>query len=111
MILGIHHFKVNLSDQEKFCDILASLPERASSTKGCLLYALYMEADESESFVLIEQWESRKDLTRFVESEEYKRVLFAMDLCKEMPRVQFFKVHLEGGMETLEKILKPELLE
>ena len=56
-------------------------------------HALYMKANESESFVLMEQWKSRKDLSRFVESDEYKQVLFAMDLCKEMPQIQFFKVN------------------
>ena len=110
MILGIHHFKVNLSDQKEFRDILVSFPERASSKKGCLLYALYQEANESESFVLLEQWKSRKDLSNFVRSDEYKRVLFAMDLCNKMPQIQFFKAHLEGGMETLEEILQSEFL-
>lgn len=111
MILGIQHFKVNHADQEKFRDIFSSVPERACSQKGCLMYFLYQETNKSESFVLLEQWKSLKDLSRFVRSDEYRRVLFAMDLCKEMPQIQFFKAHLEGGMEILEKIRKLTLTE
>ena len=111
MVLGIQHFKVNIENHEKFLDVLANLPERAISTKGCLFYALYQEPRDSESFILLEKWESRKDLSRFVKSDDYRRVFFAIDLCREMPQIQFFKAHLEGGIKTLEKLLRTELLE
>jgi len=34
-----------------------------------------------------------------------------MDLCKKMPQIRFFEVHLEGGIEMLNKILRSRLLE
>ena len=109
MILGIHHLKVHLSDQEVFLDALASLPQRIRSEKGCLLYALYQEIDDPDTFVIIEQWQSSNDFSRFVLSDEYRRVLAAMDLCKKMPQIRFFEPHLEKGMETLNKIFQSRL--
>jgi len=109
VILGIHHFKVHLSDQEVFLDALASLPQRIRSEKGCILYALSQETNDPESFIILEQWQSSDDFSRFVLSDEYRRVFAAMDLCKKMPQIRFFEVHLEKGMETLNKIFQSRL--
>ena len=74
------------------------------------MYALSQETNDPKSFIILEQWQSSDDFSRFVLSDEYRRVFAAMDLCKKMP-IRFFEVHLEGGMEMLNKILQSRLLE
>jgi quinol monooxygenase YgiN len=53
---------------------------------------------------LIEEWESREALDRHVRSNDYRKILAAMDLASEPPEVQFCSVLKESGMELIEEI-------
>ena len=51
-----------------------------------------------------EMWDSEKAFRRHIRSEEFHRVLAAMDLCDEEPRVMIGSLTGNSGIEFLRKL-------
>ena len=71
---------------------------------GCLSCRLYQDVENTNTLVLVEEWNSREAADRRVRSDDYRKVLAAMDLANKPPEVQFCSVASVAGMERIEEL-------
>lgn len=68
---------------------ITSLLEQIRNHDGCRAYRFYGEATTEDSFMLIGEWETRKDWERHVRSEHYAVLLGSLELLSAEKRPNF----------------------
>jgi quinol monooxygenase YgiN len=85
--------------------ILTSLTALIGWTRvepGCRGCHLLADLEEAQAIVLWEEWDSQDDLDRHLRSEDYRRVLAAIELSPEAPIICFDSVETRRGFEVVE---------
>lgn len=88
-------------------EILKTLRSAIGPTRvlpGCVRCRLYQDVENPNLLTLIEEWESREALESHVRSNDYRKILAAMDLASEPPEVQICSILTASGMELIEEI-------
>ena len=84
--------------------MLLSVRGSIQAKRGCRACEVGMEASEPELVHYREEWESEDVFHQHVQSEEFLRVLIALDLCCEEPRIVVGNLSGHSGMEYLRKL-------
>jgi quinol monooxygenase YgiN len=71
----------------------------------CLHCELFGSTQNDDKLVLLEKWESQETLNQHIKSEEFRKVLAAMDTACEPPEINFYEVDSLAGMDLVEKVL------
>jgi quinol monooxygenase YgiN len=82
--------------------ILRSVLGPTQYTVGCINCGLYEEIVDQNIIVIYQEWASQEDLDKYLRSDEYKRILVAMDMGRVPPEVKFIQVAHTGGLEMVE---------
>jgi hypothetical protein len=56
--------------------------------------------------MIVEEWQSRRDLDRFICSDEYRYILALIELANKSPEIDFYTLSKIGGMEVIENLRK-----
>jgi len=92
------------------CQVITSLEPLIAWTRvqaGCRACHLLTDIEEPQALILWEEWETQEDLDRHLRSEDYRRVIAAMELSQEAPEVHFDTVATRGGFEVVEAARLP----
>ncbi len=91
-------------DMEHAVRLLLSVRRTIQAKRGCRACEVRVDATDPGRVHYLEEWESAEDFYRQVRSEEFRRILIAMDLCREEPKIVVG--HLSGnlGMDQLRKL-------
>lgn len=84
--------------------IFRSLAEPTLVKPGCLSCGIFSDVDHDDAVVLIEEWKTRERLEQRICSEEFRKILLAMDCAAEPPGIQFFSLASVEGIELIRKI-------
>jgi quinol monooxygenase YgiN len=103
MIIFTLSFKVSSSKRKDAISLFDSLVGPLSVKPGCLRVALLSDVNIHEDLMLLEEWQSRKELDKHIRSDEFRRILALMDLADESPRTRFYHVSSTEGFEVIEK--------
>jgi len=76
--------------------------------RGCLSYRLYEDVENSNAFVLLEEWETQQDLESHIRTDNQRRLLSLMDLLSKQPEFRFNTVSHTAGMDLIENVLKTD---
>jgi quinol monooxygenase YgiN len=96
---------IALSDKrDAIVDVLRSVIDMTQGLVGCLGCACYEEQNNQSAVLYLEQWESKEDLQRHIQSDRYLRVISAMELAIEAPEIVFHEVSKSMGMELIEAL-------
>ena len=94
---------------EKRSDLLETIRgmlEPARVERGCLSYHLYEDVEDRNTFFLVEEWRTRKDLENHIRTDNHRRLLALMDLLmSEQPELRYDTVSHTEGMELIEDVL------
>jgi len=82
--------------------------EPARVERGCLSYRLYEDVEDRNTLVLVEEWETQKDLENHIHTENHRRLFALMDLLSEQPELRFNTVSHTAGMDLIENVLKTD---
>jgi quinol monooxygenase YgiN len=85
-------------------DVLRTLRLCAAGTlsrRGCNAVRLLEDPDDRNEITWIEEWDSERDITRHIASDEYRALLAAMDLSTIEPDVRFYMVGKTAGLELI----------
>jgi len=96
---------------ERRSDLLETMRgmlEPARVERGCLSYCLYEDVEDRNTFILVEEWATQKDIERHISKDNNRRLLALMDLLSEQPELQFNTVSHTAGMDLIENVLKTE---
>jgi len=97
---------------ERRSDLLETMRgmlEPSRVERGCLSYCFYEDVENSNAFVLLEEWATQEDLERHISKDNQRRLLALMDLLSEQPELRFNTVSHTAGMDLIENVLKTEV--
>ena len=83
--------------------LLLSVKGSIQRKHGCRACDVGMEAADVGLVHYREEWESEETFHRHVQSEEFRRVLIAVDMCCEEPRIVVGELSGQFGMKYLRK--------
>ena len=92
--------------RDQAISVLTSGTGRTEAKRGCMECMVSQDALVEEHVRYSEKWESESFFRRHVRSEDFRRVLLAMDMCSQEPRVAVGSVTGQEGLAQLEKWLK-----
>ena len=93
---------------ERRSDLLETMRgmlEPARVERGCLSYRFYEDVEDRNTFVLVEEWNTQKDLESHIRTDNQRRLLALMDLLSEQPELRFNTVSHTAGMDLIEDVL------
>ena len=79
--------------------------EPARVERGCLSYRLYEDVEDRNTFFLVEEWKTQKDLEVHIHTDNQRRLLGLMDFLSEQPELSFNTVSHTAGMDLIEDVL------
>ena len=93
-----------VAPDEKRTEILRTLgsllgPTRAAA--GCMQVRLYADLDKRKTLFLVEEWESREQFERNLDTTKLNTIVAAIELSSEAPVVHVDSVEREEGVDTL----------
>jgi quinol monooxygenase YgiN len=93
-----------VAPDEKRTAILRTLgsllgPTRAAA--GCIQAHLYADLDKRKTLFLVEEWESREQFERNLDTAKLNTIVAAIELSSEAPVVRLDSVEREEGVDTL----------
>src|SRR5450755_2122255 len=80
---------------------LGSVLEPTRVAPGCLSARLYADLDKRKALVLIEEWDSRDQFERNLDTAKLNVIVGAIELSSEAPVVRVDTVEREEGVDTL----------
>ena len=80
---------------------LLSIVEPAVKTKGCLSYEVFCDMGDKHVFSMIEEWETRADLDRHIQSEIFGVLLGTRSL---LAKPSDFNIHTVSHSEGIEAV-------
>jgi len=106
MILAILRMNVRPEKRSDFLETMLGMLEPVRVEKGCLSYRFYEDAEDLNTFALVEEWKTQNDLERHICTDNQHRLMVLMDLLSEKPELRFNTVSHTVGMELIEDVLK-----
>ena len=92
--------------EEDAIRVLRSVTGVTEAKSGCRACLVARDATDEELFLYREEWDSESAFLRHIRSEEFRRVLVAMDMCSEEPQVLVGDLSGTSGMERLRELRK-----
>ncbi len=86
-------------------ETMRGMLEPARVERGCLSYRLYEDVEDRNTFVLVEEWKTKRDLEGHIRTDNQRRLLALMDLLSEQPELRFNTVSHTTGIELIEDVL------
>jgi len=84
--------------------LLLSAKRDILTKRGCRVCDVATEADDVGVVIYREEWESEEAFREHARSEEFRRVLIAMDMSSEEPRIVVGNLSGHGGMDYLREL-------
>ena len=106
MIQTVLKIVVSPETRVEAIEIIDSIIERIRVSSGCISYGAYHDVLGENSIMIIEEWQSRADLDRFICSDEYRYILALIELSNKSPEIHFSKLTKIGEMEVIENLRK-----
>ena len=97
-------------EQEK--DFVATIRNMLEATRvrpGCVYYWLTVDADTPLTYCLVEEWEDKAALDKYITSTAYRRLLGLMDLLDAPPVVRFHTVVSTSGLEYVSEVFNSSI--
>jgi quinol monooxygenase YgiN len=90
--------------RQAMLDILRTMEALTRTKPGCLSCCIYEQANDKHAVLYVEKWQSMETLERHVQSSMYMRLLTAMELASEEPKIEFHEVEKTMGMDLIEAL-------
>ena len=85
-------------------EVVRTLAAQLVSTRvqpGCRKCDLYQDVEDPEAITLVEEWESKGEMSLRFRSEDYRAVLAAIELSQGQPEFCCDTVIKRGGLEVV----------
>ena len=87
--------------QKEVLQTILSMIEPDGKEKGCLSHDLYYDVQDSRVFSLIEEWETREDMERHMQSDRFSALLGAKSLLVKPSEIKIHTISHSEGMEAV----------
>lgn len=96
--------KVPRERHRDFMDSARLIVEPTRIKPGCITCRLYQDLDEPDTVFLVEEWKSRKELDRHLNSDQYRIVLSLMEASDQFPEIKLNTISKTEGLEAIEAV-------
>ena len=87
--------------RKEILQTLLSMVESTGNEKGCLSHQVFRDIEDDNVFSLIDEWETREDLDRYIGSAKFGVLLGTKSLLCEPPDVKIHTVSDSEGMTAV----------
>ncbi len=101
MMLAVLELVPQIQKRQAMREVLRFVAERVKANPECVDCRVFEEANDPQGIVFVEQWRSAKDLHAHIQSGLYLKILHAMELACEEPRVSFHEVSQTRSMDLI----------
>ncbi len=105
MVRSTIRMLIPLDKQSEAIDILGYVSAQVQYEPSCISSRLYRGVDEVRAILVEELWTSHEGLLSHLQSDEYHRVLLAVEMAEERPDIRFDEISHTSGLETIENAL------
>lgn len=106
MILVKISMNATIEKKKEIMQTLLSMIKPSKSENGCLNFEVYQNAADESLFCLLEEWDTRDDLVKHLNSSLFSALLGTKGLLTEPPKIQFHTVSKSEGIEAVERAVK-----
>lgn len=100
--------KALMEKRTEMMQTLVSMIETAGKEKGCRSYEGFCDMEGDPVFNLIEEWETREDLERHIQSEKFSVLLGTKTLLAKPMEMKMHTVSNSEGAEVVNAIRNKE---
>ena len=106
MVRSTIRMLIPLDKQSEALDILGYVSAQVRYEPSCISSRLYRGVDEVRAIMVEELWTGNEGLLRHLQSDEYHRVLLAVEMAEESPVIRFDEISHTSWLDTVQKALK-----
>jgi len=104
MIIASLELVPQADKRQAMLEILRSVEDRVRTKAECMACGVFEAADGSSRVLYEEHWKTAKDLHAHIQSGLYLRILNAMELASEQPRMSFHEVSYTNSLQLVEEL-------
>jgi len=104
MVIALLELVPQIEKRQAMLEVLRFVEERVRTKAECLDCGIFEATNGTTRVLYLEQWRSAKDLHAHLRSVLYLRILNAVELACEEPRISFHEVSRTESMELIRQI-------
>ena len=104
MIIQVVGIVAHPDKEMELAEALSTLQRETKLEPGCISCVLYQDWTSSSVLYLESRWKKEQDLSNYVASDTYRRLLGLKDLVLEEPTVEFLTVTEKKGLDFIEAV-------
>ncbi len=104
MIIATIRMTVPQGKRQEVLQTVSSLSGMARKERGCRSCDLYIDTENTDAFLLVQEWETEEDFDRHVRASVFSALLGALTLLSERPDVKIDHVAKRAGMEKIKAL-------
>ena len=99
------HMKVDPEMRWQILKTIHSITGPTSAQPDCQHCELFGSTMNDDTLLLLEKWKSQEALEQHIQSEDFRKIMSAMDSASEPPEINFYTIASTAGMDQVENIL------
>ena len=88
-------------------DALRSATTIPAGEPGCRSSSIWREADGSGAVLLMEEWDSPREMERHMTGPVFRRLLAVLELSRTPPEIRYVQGSLLRGVDWMTQVLGP----
>jgi len=104
MVLALLELMPQMGKRQAMLEVLSFVEEHVRTKPECLGCGVFEATDGIARVLYMEQWRSAKDLHAHLRSALYLKILNAVELSCEEPRISFHEVSQTESMELIRQL-------
>ncbi len=104
MIITTIRMTVPQGKRQEMLQTVSTLAGTVRKESGCRACDFYIDTENADAFLLLEEWETREDFDRHVRTPAFSALLGALTLLNERPDVRINYVADTAGMERIKSV-------
>jgi quinol monooxygenase YgiN len=94
----------SVGKREAILEILRTVVDTVQGWAGCKECAVYEQSGGEGAILYLDQWLSVEDLSRYIQSNLYIRMLLAIELASRAPQISFHEISDTRGLAWIEAL-------
>jgi quinol monooxygenase YgiN len=103
-VIALIEFVPVTNKRDALIQALRYVGEHVRLRPECISCGVFEAADSTMHVLYVEQWESPKGLDAHIRSSLYLRILQAMELAAEAPKISFHEISRTRSLELIEQL-------
>lgn len=105
MVIMTTKMSVSSRRKKELARALRGMLEPVRHESGCLGFDLYVDTEDDNTYILVEEWETKEDFDRHLRGSDYRKLLVLMEILKDPPEICISVISQRSGMEYLEQVI------